>query len=645
MVQVDGRDLKYCMLPQIVRAWNNESAAAVRRLCVQAHRGHAAGLFRVSLVRVRLLPQQGGRISGDLHAGIFLKHVTRRVMKLRRSPVPWASLLVLLSGLLAFWAWAGAYTLAPGHIGWALAGIDTQSQYLSWQFFRHSSWQWPLGVNPAYGSDAPGTIVLSDSIPLLALAFKPLSPWLQENFQYLGLWALSCFLLQGWFARKLLRRFTDDSAIQWIGTTFFLTASIFLIRVYMHPALSAQWLLLAGFCLALDAEFRARAWRLLLCIAVLVHAYLFVMLAILWVGDLVQRRWRNESSVPQVLAHAAVTAGLVTLLMWVVGYFVSISTLETPVRTYLDLWFPFWSGNLLVGEWSWLRPVGSLNTLAYDGFGYFGLGFLLLLSVALVSSLLNRRRVPAMSCEKPIPASSWIILAGASLILFAYALGNHVYFAQELLLAYPLPDWLDRLYGVFRGAARMMWPLWYLLLTGSIFLLVRSLGVRRARWILLLCALIQLGDLSRAVVNIRHATASIRKEQGLDSPVWNELAAGYRHVVYLQPSGVPAGMLSFVKDYHRVAGYAATHGLTVNVAYLAREDDARIAAARTARISLLMQGKAEPATFYVVDDDNLWARLVCVGDSRQWYGVIDGLRVIVPKPSPALRSIRVPCAH
>lgn len=569
-------------------------------------------------------------------------------MKLFKHQISWASLSALLPGLMVFWAWAGAYTLSPRHIGWVMSGIDTQSQYLAWQFFRLGPWwQWPLGANPAYGSDATGTIVLSDSIPLMALALKPLSGWLHENFQYFGFWDLICFLLQGWFARKLMQRLTGDPLTQLTGTLFFLTASIFLVRIYLHPALAAQWLLLAAFYLALDKEFRSRAWLMLLSIAILVHAYLFVMLAALWGGDLIQRCWRRECSRVQLLSHATIAVMLVTTLMWIVGYFVPASTSAMSIRTHLDLWFPFWTGSSLAGEWSWFLPASNLDILAYDGFGYFGLGFLMLIPVAAVSWLVRWHLGPLKTETGLIPASTWFGLTGICLVLFIYAMGNRVYFAQHLLFSYPLPGWLARIYGVFRGAARMMWPMWYLLLIGTLFLLIRGLGVRHARWVMLLCVILQLGDLSRAAVNIRQATIAAREwKSGLDSPLWGELSARYRHLAYLQPPSVPAGMLSFVTNYRRVANYAATRGLTINIAYLARENGPRLALAKKGRIDLLMRGQAEPSTFYVIDDSPLWARLICVRDSTQWYGVIDGLRLVVPDPPPTLHSIpRVSCAN
>ena len=586
---------------------------------------------------------------GDSNGGITVEESllelgtcrTPQIMNFLKIRICWVPWLTLLMGLLAFWAWAGARTLAPGHIGWIMSGVDTAQQYLGWQFFRQTPWwQWPLGANLAYGSDAPGSIVLADCIPLVALPLKALAHWLPKNFQYLGLWALACFLLQAWFARKLLQRLTDDAVIQLAGTAFFLSASIFLVRVYLHPALAAQWLLLAGFCLVLDKRFRALPWLSLLCIAVLVHAYLFVMLAALWAADLTQRLWRSEYIPVRIFAHAAITVAAVLPLMWAAGYFIPGSTIVAPIRPHLDLLFPFWTGIRGLGEWSWLLPASDLDILAYDGFGYLGLGFLLLLAFAICSSIARRLFSSGKIQNISVTTSTWIILTGVCSVLFVYALGNKIYFAQKLLFAYPLPGWLERLYGTFRGAARMMWPLWYLLLITAIFLLLRGVRLRYARYVIVLCVLIQLGDLSKAAVDIRAATAKNQSWHSvLGAPVWSELAAHYRHVVYLQPSGFPAGMLTFMSSYRDVADYAATHDLTINVAYLAREDDQRIAAERSIRIGLLMKGQVEPSTFYVVADDPLWAKLICVPGSTQWYGTIDGLQLVVPEPPSSLQPM------
>jgi hypothetical protein len=553
----------------------------------------------------------------------------------------WTPWLTLLMGLTAFWIWAGAYTLAPGHIGWVMSGIDTPTHYLGWQFFRHSSWwQWPLGKNPADGSDAPGSIVMSDSIPLLALLFKVFSAWLPRDFQYFGLWALSCFLLQAWFARKLLARLTRDPVICLAGTGFFLGATVFLLRVYMHPALSAQWVLIAGIYLIFDARFRSRAWLLLLCITVLVHAYLFVMLAAISAGDIAQRCWRREYPAQKMLMHAGSAIASVVLLMWAAGYFSKGAVLAASIRGHLDLFFFLWTGIRYFGEWSSFLPGSNMDLLAYDGFGYLGAGFLVLLLMAVASSVLRIMRKTPETIVDGGPLSRWIVLIVICSILFIYALGNKVYLKQHLIFSYGIPAWLDHVYEVFRAPARMMWPGWYLLLFSVFYLLLKTIPLRYLRCIVVAALLLQLGDLSRAALDIRACAAKNRSwHSTMAAPLWAELASHYQHVAYLLPASVPVGMVAFMPSYRAVGEYAATNGMSLNIAYLARVDDQKMAAARAVRIALLSRGRAEPGTFYVIEDDSLWKQLLCVPDSTFWFGRVDGLKVIVPTSVPGLGKL------
>jgi len=555
-------------------------------------------------------------------------------------PAKWMPWVALLMGVLAFWVWAGAYTLAPGRLGWIMAGMDTPSHYLGWQFFRHAPWQWPVGINPAYGSDAPGSIVLADSIPVMALALKALSPLLPYNFQYLGLWAFSCFLLQAWFAHKLMTRITDDPVMQLLGVGFFLTATIFLVRVYLHPALATQWLLLAAFYLALDERFRARPWASLLALAVWVHAYLFVMVAMLWLADLARRWWIGQRSFKQIVVHGAIVMFIVLILMWVAGYFMAGPPLGSPVRSHFDLVQPFWTGIRTWGEWSWFVPAMDMDVLAYDGFGYLGLGFIVLFFVAIILLIGSRfLRVPPEQ-RKMIPTSAWMVLTVASGVLLFCALSNHIYFAQKLLFSYSIPPWLDHVSAVFRCAARFTWPAWYLLLLATLYGLLRGVRLRYAKYLMLVALLVQLSDLSKAAVDMR---ATISRSPAwhptLTSPLWTVLPGNIRHIAYLKVPELPFGMVTFNKNYKIVADYAAHHGMTINIAYLARIDEVRMAQVSEARTDGLMHGQLEPSTMYVVDDDKLWAKLVCLHEPASWLGTVDGMRVIVPDTLSGMKGL------
>lgn len=537
--------------------------------------------------------------------------------------------------VLCFWAWGGVSTLAPGHIGWVMHGLDTPSQYLGWEFFRYTPWQWPPGLNPAYGADAPGSIVFADSIPLLALPLKLFSAWLPVDFQYFGLWAFSCFLLQAWFAFNLIRRVSHDPIIQLAGTAFFLSASIFLMRVYLQPSLAAQWALLAGFYLALDRNFRSRAWPFLLCITVLVHAYLFVMVAAIWCADMGQRLWRREKGWVGLVVHAAVSTILVLCLMWLAGYFASLSTgkLAVKTQTYTDLSFPFWAGPFWAGTWhgvwSWFIPGNKIGVGPSGGFGYFGLGFLFLCLLVVVSLFFKRDNKGALSKERSVLASTWTELILVCGIFFLYSLGPTIHYSGNALFSYPIPGWLQAVDEIFRGKGRMMWPMWYLILFGCIYLLSPKVRMPWKRSLIILALLIQLVDISKA---FHHERASIAKRtewhNAMESPGWQQYARVFDHVVFLQPKKVPAGFITFLQSYKSVAYFAARNRMTINIAYMARMDEKQYAVMRRRRIHHLKQGKAKAKTLYVVADTDLWSRLKCAHPGKLWYGRVDGLNLI-----------------
>ena len=65
-------------------------------------------------------------------------------------------------------------TLWPTNTGWLLHG-DWAQHYLSWEFFRSTPWQFPLGTLENYFYPLTSNIGYTDAIPLMAFIFKPLS--------------------------------------------------------------------------------------------------------------------------------------------------------------------------------------------------------------------------------------------------------------------------------------------------------------------------------------------------------------------------------------------------------------------------------------------------------------------------------------
>jgi hypothetical protein len=204
------------------------------------------------------------------HIKLFIKPCRERLR--RCGPLFKLYINPLIIGFGIFVCMGGLYILPPDSIDWIMAAyFDPQTSYLGWEFFRHTPlWQFPIGANPALGLDISSSIVFTDSIPLLAIFFKPFSPWLGNVFQYFGLWLMLCYMLQYFFAYKLISYFTTDTFtdtftfIQIIGACFFVLAPAFLMRTTMHMALSGHWLILAAFCIFFAERFLSWRWLVLL---------------------------------------------------------------------------------------------------------------------------------------------------------------------------------------------------------------------------------------------------------------------------------------------------------------------------------------------------------------------------------------------
>jgi hypothetical protein len=135
----------------------------------------------------------------------------------------WTTPLVAGIAGAAFFFWiAGARGIDPTEIAWTMQ-LDWRIHFLGWHFFRGEPWHWPPGVIEGYAHAPDGTAIgFTDSIPLVAFVLKPIANFLPMPFQYLGVWILICFALQGMFGVLLTRRWTTNAPLQLLGAAFFI---------------------------------------------------------------------------------------------------------------------------------------------------------------------------------------------------------------------------------------------------------------------------------------------------------------------------------------------------------------------------------------------------------------------------------------
>lgn len=535
-------------------------------------------------------------------------------MNIRRilEPLQWPFISVL-PGVAAFFFFTGGKVLRPTYTEWLMES-DAATHLLGWQFFRHSEFfQWPLGANPDYGMGLSSSIVFTDAIPLLAFLFKPLSPVLPDPFQYTGLWILTCFGLQSFFACKLLSHFTKDKLLTLAGSLFFTIAPIYLLRIPGHFSLAGHWILLAGLYLYFSAEFSARRWMALLATSALIHPYLLAMALSIWLADFAQRSWLKQFTIPKAAGYFFALGAGVFLVMWAAGYFL-------PGTGFDETGFGYYRMNLLSlvdseGIWSRLLRDQKGGAGDYEGFNYLGLGMIGLGAAAGYKFLSS---IKITSYARIIPL---VVLSGG---LFLYAISNHVAIGGQELFVYELPPATELLTSTFRVSGRVFWPVYYLIFLAILYLLFTRFNRRDAIAMCLIALFIQAVDSTPAWGMIRAKLAHpISWASPMTSPAWEDIANQYSKVILVPPGNAPANWIA-------LSQFASMHRMAINAGYFARLSPGRVSDEKERLRASIMNNGLNPDSLYIFENDELW-KLV----SRQVLhpdiaGVLDGFRIVAP---------------
>jgi hypothetical protein len=491
-------------------------------------------------------------------------------MTLRRIAAPAAGAIV---GIAAFAAGLGLELANPAHTSWVLVEGDHRLHQLGWHMFGHERWTIPPGVIATYGHPVGTSIGYTDSIAALAFPFKLVRAFVSADLQYLGLWLLMAYTLQGVFAVLLLRRWTPHAVLQVLGAAMIVLSPPLLFR-YGHPALSAHWLLLASLLLYFSGTHLGTrvilGWACVAAIAAATHPYLTLM--ILALASAHHGRIAMAGTAGAIvraaasLAVCAITAGLV---FWLTGYFVVGQTSDIQgaglgdlSMNGLALMMPDY-GSALFG-WG---PFAYATTGQYEGYAYLGAGALLLLAIVLITGAATRRlRLNLGERWQHLP----LVLVG--IVLTAMALSPKVTAGHAVLFEYS-ESWWGPL-TVFRASGRMFWPVFYLLLLGVLCAAVKWWRFRTAALALTTAVALQAADVSALYTQLRQVRQRAWHSP-LQSPLWS-IVPHYAHVV-LMPTNM-CTVPTEVIDYTPFVLLAGRAGATINAGVAARYDASRLAA-------------------------------------------------------------------
>lgn len=408
------------------------------------------------------------------------------------------SLAILVIALAAFLGWMHPGTLDIANVGWTLrddwgTGVTGFNAYLR-------SGLWPGTYHPLMMAPEGVHLLLTDSIPLLALLVKPFAGLLPATgVQLLGWWLLGCLALQAVFAHALVRRYAADFMTAWLGTALLVMMPALFNR-YPHPSLCAHWTILWALWVFVD-ERRSRQlgwWLAVIAAAGLIHSYLLLMVGAIWASALLERLWRRDLRTigVQAVAVGVLTTGIV-LLHGAAGQG------YVPTHTYGA--FPMALDAVInpahPGYSALLPTTPDDQGRGFEGYQYLGAGLLLLVIAAIGVRVARMPREPRGPALRRL---FWLLPAFAVLTLLAITHG--VLFQGQLLFKLPLPRAMVDALDPVRASGRLFWPVAYAGVFAAIAT-VERVKLSTARLILAGALMLQIIDLAPMLAAVRADTA------------------------------------------------------------------------------------------------------------------------------------------
>ncbi|HEY5826516.1 MAG TPA: DUF6311 domain-containing protein, partial [Cyclobacteriaceae bacterium] len=519
------------------------------------------------------------------------------------------------------------------YVNWVIDDSELANVFFSFGFYRHQELVFPIGKVNAYFYPI-GTNIYTTDIPLLALIFKPLSPILPKEFQYIGIWYLVCHLLQAWFTILLCERFSIKGFSKFLVIAFLMFTPLLMSR-YIHCSLFCQWMILAAIWIYfLDPDKysvkKILFFQFLLFISSgLEFAYMWAMVfgfsvalfIRLWYID---KKLKLYEAIGYFTLHMTIMVGI-----WILVGLFSFEGIP-------DYQMPGW-GQFSLNINSLYNPMGTgtiMPTFPHtvhqqlEGYAYLGLGILILIFISMVYYALK------FFTNKRSTVSYQLTIAGVHiwpLILFfafatCYSLSSTIMFNTTIIFNYEIGGMFTKWVNSFRSSGRFFWPVYYFIIIISFYYFNRiNVNVAVRNSILTSCLVLQLYDIQYYFKprDINYATY-----KPPINDVWDKLIAFYDNIAFYP--GYRKSYLSF-DDYRYFTYYAVKHQKNINVGYPARFDAAKTEALNKEMGERISIEGLDEHTLYISFKRDLNRLAIPVYDNDAYCYNVDGYIAIFKK--------------
>lgn len=514
-------------------------------------------------------------------------------------------LLSLLAVLIIYQFSYGLNTINPKNISWLMSVYhDWGQHYLGWAFYRNDPWQFPLGNMSSFYYPVGTNAGFTDSIPLLALIFKPFSALLPDDFQYLGLWLLSCHLLLAYYSIKIFKLFDIKPIIIFLAVIIICANPVLIFRG-MHPALCAHWLILASIYHYLKKSKIENVSRInrnqiiVFLISATVNPYLATMVAVFNIAIPFKHYFYEKTiSIIQFILFPLISFAS-GLIFWIVFGLIEFNNSTNLNAGYIDGAYGFNLNSFFnsYGHYSrYIPQLGMVTDKQYEGFGYLGLGELIIVAISLfyISYYLFKK-----DFFKKVSYLTPLLIAITGLLIFS--ISNFVSLGKEIILVYPLPVFIEKLAGIFRAIGRFSWPFYYFLIVSS-FIIISKIRVNNYVKIIILGSLtfLQFYDTSNLLTARQLQSGEYHTK--LQDEKWKKVFTHFDKIITY-----PAytNNLVYNMDYQDLMFLALKTNKPITNGYVARENITKSQAYRDTLTNGLKRGEIEKSELYITNSKHI----------------------------------------
>ena len=507
-------------------------------------------------------------------------------------------------GVMVFVAIYGVSYVNPMNDSWLInIGSDLSAEYIGWQFYRISSWRFPLSLieNVIY-PDAVSLMYVGVP-PVLAAVFKLFSPILPETFQPFGITCLFAYILQSALAALLIYNKSKKIISSIIGSLFFILSTTMIGRVYAQNTLAFHAVILFALMVFEEREqlYKGKVrkhvllWCFAMFIAVNLHMY-YVPMIFCFMFFFYLLYAIAEHKVRK-FAWIGIPMVSTVLTMWVFGIFYGSHSYGAV--GFGDMNFRL-NGFFITGNTSFIQHmlgVKSSFRSDYEGFSYIGAGVILLLLIVIMH-LIKKRNFSIIK-KRTVCA-----LFGVSTVFVLVAMNPNVKINEDVIAGINWSESIYNIFSIFRANGRFIWPVIYILNYCLVIYVSEYMSYKRAIIVLTVCLGVQIFDMCEYILNKRaYVDYLAEAPDTLQDEYWDILAGqNYNEVYFFVEDGESIQQSYSIKTIIALCEYAYKNNMKLNDFYCARKNAERIDQDREVELTEIKNGNADSAKLYVFPD-------------------------------------------